>query len=74
MVVVLVAVADVDVVASGANRTGMGAGVEGVEESDKSGGDGNELGSALGWPLLARLYFLPNSPLLSGRSRRFRIE
>ena len=73
-VVVLVTDADVDVVAPGTNRTGMGADVEGVEEPDKSGGDGNELGSTLGRRLLSWLYFLPNSPLLSGRSRHFSIE
>ena len=57
-----------------ANRTRTEADVEGVKEPDKGGGDGNELGSALGQPLLSQLYFLPKSPLLSGQSQCFRIE
>ena len=37
VVVVLVTDADIDVVAPGANRTGMGADIEGVQGPDKSG-------------------------------------
>ena len=73
MVIALVADADVDVVAPGANRTGI-PNIEGVKELDKGEGNGNELGSALATPLLSWLYLLPNSPLLSGQSQRFRIE
>ena len=76
-VVVLVTDADVDVVARGANRTGIKPNIEGVKELDKSEGNegnGNKLGSALHRPLLFWLNFFPNSPLLLARSQCFRIE
>ncbi len=47
MVVVLVTDADIDVVAPGANRTGMKPNIKGVKELDKGEGNGNKLGSAL---------------------------
>ena len=65
---VLVADANIDVVAPGANRTRMEADVKGVNELDESEGNGNELGSALDQPLLSWLSILPNSPLLLGWS------
>jgi hypothetical protein len=87
--VVGVDTADANAVDPDANGINVGAAAELVKALGESGVNGNVWGPTLPWPcalddpgfdfalfraLLSRLCFLPLSPLLSGRSRRFRIE
>ena len=65
---------DVEVVGPGVNRIDAGADIEGVKTLEASEGNGNELVPAVFRALLWPLNFCPSSPLLSSRSRCFRVE